>query len=121
MKMAVVTMENILAFATPVALIMLAIVQQYQMAKNKADANEAKQAAALAAVKAEEQKRVIDVVHALTNSGMALQLQTAVGFAERIYAMSKLPEDLVTVEKTKALLAEHMAKQAVVDSKPKGP
>jgi hypothetical protein len=106
-----------IALSNLIALIILAVVQQYGLYRTRAEAAKAKEAADIAAASAEEQKKLLGIVHDLGNSNLQVTLQSAVGFAKRIYERDKFPEDLIILEQTQKALQDHISKQAVVDLK----
>jgi hypothetical protein len=54
-------------------------------------------------------------IHTLVNSNMGVQLEISAVFARRIAIMTKDPEDLRAADLAERYLAEHQAKQSIVD------
>jgi len=67
--------------------------------------------------KVDDAKTVNDATHILVNSNMGIQLKIAMGLADRLAKITKTPEDIADAIETKRIYNDHMAKQAVVDSR----
>lgn len=72
-----------------------------------------------AAGKMEALEKVAGATHTLVNSNMGVQLKLNAVVSRRLADMTKEPADMVAAELADKLLAEHVSKQAVVDSKEK--
>lgn len=129
------TLIGIGAIASPLMIFALGILQLWstrraeaarievaaKVDEAKSAANEVARVAAAAVLQASEQSSKIlvlaDKTHTLVNSQYGIALALILEKAIRIANMSKLPEDIADVDKARQKLAEHEAKQHVVDSR----
>jgi signal transduction histidine kinase len=129
------TLIGIGAIASPIMIFALGVLQLWstrraeaarievaaKVEEAKSAANEVAKVAANAVAQAAEQSSKIlvlaDKTHTLVNSQYGIALALILEKAIRIANMSNLPEDIRDVEKARQKLAEHEAKQHVVDSK----
>jgi hypothetical protein len=125
-----VTASEVLAFATPIALIALGVMQQFQAAKARAaekasaEARDAAKAMAVSAAEAAETNRKqTDKIHTLVNSNFESQLRISSMALRRVADLTKGKpggeiDEKIAVEAEK-LLRDHVTKQAIVDNMPK--
>lgn len=66
--------------------------------------------------KQDAMKAVADKTHILVNSQMGTQLRTNVVSAQALYEATKTPEAFQLLQDAKKFMADHDAKQAVVDA-----
>jgi len=115
------TPESIIALATPLAVIVAAVLQQMSANKAKADRVEIKDTAAVAVERNERKLETIaktaESVHILVNSSMSAQLKISAVALRRVADLTRHPDDAAAAELAEKLLAEHEAKQKLVDSK----
>jgi len=110
-----------LAFLTPLMVALLTITQLViaKLAAQKVQkvADVAVDVANRADHKSETILVLAEKTHTLVNSQYGIALALILEKAQRIAALSQDPSDIEEVQKAKAKLAEHEAKQHVVDSR----
>lgn len=122
------TPEQILAFATPIAVIIAAIIQQVSALRAKAAVAEVKDkvvevkdtvhaTTAVTEQKLASIEKTGEKVHILTNSAMGAALRVAAIAQRRIALSTHLPEDLEAADLADKMLKEHDARQSVVNGK----
>ena len=119
---------------TPIIIAIAAAIQAWSASKNKAavqvvqakvDDTATKVDSVVGGAKARDVKLdalsvVTSDVHKLVNSNMGAQLKISAIFARRISDLTSKPQDATIAAEAERLLADHIAKQAIVDeNKPK--
>jgi len=100
--------KSILEFATPVALIILGVMQQIQGAKAKQAAAESKQAVV-------ENKAATKEIHALVNSNFIVQLRVAAAALRRVADLTGEATDIKIAWEAEVLLQDYIRKQTASD------
>lgn len=122
------TTESVLAFATPIAIIIAAVIQQLNNMKanrERAEVKEKVEAVKVAvseettknAVKLESIAKTAESVHILVNSSMSSQMKISSVALRRLADITKHNEDVVAAELAERLYKEHEYKQREVDDK----
>ena len=94
--------DDIVKLATPIALIVLAVMQQLQARK--------------ANLASTENKAQTNEIHTLVNSNFAIQLKVSAAALRRVADLTKDPADAKIAVEAEQLMQNHVAKQTVVDN-----
>ncbi len=99
--------------------LVLALIQVVTSQRNKTAIDESSRKADVhadvAASKLEKNTEVTEATHVLVNNNFAVQLQAISVLSHRLAVLTRDPLDVEAADTADRLLAEHLAKQSVVD------
>jgi hypothetical protein len=117
------TPESIIALATPLAVIIAAVIQKLDARKARVGTEAVRTTLETASTNADAKMASIeatgDKVHVLVNSRMGMQLKIAALAFRRVADLTKHPSDVEAWQMSEKLLRDHEAQQRIVDDEPR--